>query len=96
MPEVVMEEVARYGKRVFVGGCVERGDGSSFRRKAHAHVADAHTGWMCVRSPKRLRMPDGRPTLLIWHELAHLLVGPKNWHNETWKRKMRELCGRVW
>ncbi len=58
MPQLQFEEFAKYPqfKGLFVGGCVERGDGSRFRRKAHAHTSkrDALRGWICVLSPKRL------------------------------------------
>lgn len=59
-------------KGVFVGGCVHRGDGSSFRHMAHAHndKGDRYEGWICYRSPKRL----GEEQLAI-HELAHLVSG---------------------
>ena len=45
-------------KGIFVGGCVERGEGSSFGAKAHCHN-DNHPGydyfgWICVRSVKRI------------------------------------------
>ena len=84
---------------VFVGGCVERGDGSSFRRKAHAHPTGqrwthTHPGWICVRSAKRLYQANGKPTLLMWHELAHLFV-PYEYHGPQWRKTMRALCGRV-
>ena len=43
-------------KGIFVGGCIDRGEGSSFRAKAHAHNDPelSHFGWICMRSPKRL------------------------------------------
>ena len=43
-------------KGIFVGGCVERGEGSSFRSKAHAHNDQKYPyyGWICVRSIKRI------------------------------------------
>ena len=85
---------------VFVGGCVERGEGSSFRRKAHAHPDNPkwthqHPGWICVRSAKRLYVKGtNKPSLLMWHELSHLFV-PYEYHGPTFKRTMRKLCGRV-
>ncbi len=37
---------------VFVGGCIDRGEGSSFRARAHAHTSlvSPHYGWVCVRA----------------------------------------------
>jgi hypothetical protein len=64
--------------KVFVGGCIERGDGSSFRAKAHAHCNKTHDknyGTICVRSYKRLYTPSGKPSHLMWHELAHIITG---------------------
>lgn len=77
--------------KVFVGGCVERGDGSSFRRKAHAHCSknDPHRGTICVRSPKRLFTPSGKPSYLMWHELAHILTG--HGHDIVFVRQMRKF-----
>jgi hypothetical protein len=81
-----------WGCRVFVGGCIERGIGSSFRRKAHAHNSkrDPNFGWVCVRSAKRVVTDDGKPTHLMWHEYAHILV-PNQGHTKKWKAKMHEL-----
>ena len=91
MPELKLEPVNRYNVRLFVGGCVERGDGSSFRAKAHAHVVGQYKGWICIRSWRRVLNPKGRISVLVWHEVAHCLVGPSNWHNGTWRRMLQRL-----
>ena len=91
MPLITMN-FDKYGNHpVFVGGCVERGDGSSFRRKAHAHTSkdDIHYGMICVRSSKRLYTPSGKPSYLMWHELAHIITG--HGHDIIFIRKMREF-----
>ena len=93
-----------WGNRpIFVGGCVERGEGSSFRAKAHAHnlKSDPHFGWVCFRSMKRVGevvMLDHaafafevmKPSRTLLHEVAHVLT-PGHWHDDTWRRKMREM-----
>jgi Zn ribbon nucleic-acid-binding protein len=81
---------------IFVGGCVKRGPGSSFRAKAHAHndTAGPWFGWICVRSLKRIGETQGQtvtnPSRLLWHEYAHLLT-PNHGHDDAWRRKMTEL-----
>jgi len=87
---------------IFVGGCIERGVGSSFRRQAHAHnyPGTEHFGWVCVRSHRRLfasvRLPDGswttseRPSQLMLHEYAHLLA-PGHGHDEHWMLAAHQL-----
>lgn len=79
-------------KGTFVGGCIERGDGSSFRRKAHAHNyhKDPHFGWICVRSAKRLYTRPGQPSNLMWHEMSHI-VTPNHGHDDVWRAKAREM-----
>ena len=41
---------------IFLGGCVERGEGSSFRAQAHAHnqKGKQYFGWICVRGKRRM------------------------------------------
>jgi len=71
---------------VFVGGCVTRGDGSSFRAKAHAHTSGPHKGWLCFRRADRL---DCRA--LVIHELAHLVTG--DGHTDRWRAAVIRLGG---
>lgn len=84
-------------KGIYVGGCVKRGLGSSFRAKAHAHneKADKYFGWICVRSIKRIGEAQGQritnPSRLLWHEYAHILT-PNHSHDDTWRKKMREMA----
>ena len=82
-------------KGVFVGGCVERGEGSSFRARAHAHMRKGgrNLGWICVRSLKRVYKTDGKsPSNTMLHELAHILTGEG--HTDKFRAKLRELGGR--
>lgn len=71
---------------VFVGGCVARGDGSSFRHTAHSHTEGTHKGWICVRAARRLS-----ERVLMLHELAHILTGEG--HTDKWRAKLLELGG---
>ena len=83
MPEVV---------GIFVGGCVERGEGSSFRRRAHAHNTRGtrHFGWICIRSARRVLAPSGNPSTLLLHEYAHILA-PNHGHDEAWRKAITAL-----
>lgn len=82
-------------KGVFLGGCVARGDGSSFRRRAHAHnMGGEHDGWICVRSRRRLMTKTGKPSDLMWHELAHILT-PNHGHDDKWRETVRKIGGKV-
>jgi hypothetical protein len=85
-------EILRYPevKGIFCGGCVDRGEGSAFRRSAHAHTskADPNRGWICLRGPKNLRSLN-----LMFHEAAHIITGQG--HTLTWMRKYVEIGGRI-
>lgn len=73
-------------KGVFVGGCVERGVGSRFRRKAHAHTHGEHRGWICYLSEKRLKSK-----LLNLHELAHIVT--REGHTKRWREYLLQIGG---
>lgn len=79
---------------IMLGGCVERGPGSRFRRQAHAHNfrGDPWFGWVCVLSanPARLFTSAGRWSRLLMHEYAHL-VAPNTGHTDRWRAAMRAL-----
>lgn len=97
MPEIKFKHFDEYRnknilKGVFLGGCVERGDGSSFRARAHAHINGTLKGWICVRGRKRLMTPKGKPSNDMWHELAHLISGQG--HTDKFRAVLRSLGGR--
>jgi len=93
MAEISIIEANDRGIRVFVGGCIERGDGSSFRAMAHAHTMDddPNKGWVCFRSAKRLFTPAGKPSRLLWHEIAHCLISGGHYHDATFVRMLIHL-----
>ena len=100
----VPDELKQYGVRgIFVGGCVARGEGSSFRAKAHAHCVIPGTrnyqgngrflGWICFRSAKRLFTSSGKPSQLLWHETVH--IWRRSWTEkqcDTWARRQVLSC----
>ena len=69
---------------VYVGGCVSRGVGSSFRALAHTHTRDGdpYLRWICVRSAKRVLTDSGKPTRILLHEVAHV-IAPKSQHGNA-------------
>jgi hypothetical protein len=91
MPQVHHEiEKYREVKGIFCGGCIERGDGSAFRAKAHAHtrLLDPHRGWVCVRGPKNLLSIS-----LMLHEAAHIIT--EQGHTFKWMQKYVEIGGNI-
>ncbi len=80
------ERIAGHVRGVFVGGCVERGEGSRFRAKAHAHTRGEFRGWICVLSGKRLACRE-----LLLHEAAHLIAGCG--HTDKWRKVLLEIGG---
>lgn len=81
-----LQILRRYVVGVFVGGCVVRGDGSRFRRQAHAHTEGSYRGWICYLSAKRLD-----DTRLAKHEVAHLISGEG--HTARFRRVLAILHG---
>ena len=73
---------------IFTGGCIARGDGSSFRAKAHAHTGGRHEGWICVRRADRVA-----DEMLMLHELAHIITG--HGHTDTWRACLVRIGGKL-
>jgi len=93
--ELLTDEVFKSGFRgVFVGGCICRKEGSSFRAKAHAHYVkhkgkhQTYGGWICIRSMKRATNKN-----LLIHELAHIITGQG--HSRKFYECVRRLGGRI-
>jgi hypothetical protein len=100
MPVIEIVEFEKYKeqgyKGTFVNGCIKRGDGSSFRARAHAHNDPIYPcyGWICVRSVKRVFIKGtNKPSKLMLHELAHILS--KSGHDKKWAKKVKELGGAI-
>lgn len=71
---------------IFVGGCVERGHGSRFRAKAHAHTHGPRRGWICFLSTKWLHVRE------LWlHELAHIVT--RDGHTPRWRAFLLQIGG---
>lgn len=75
---------------IIVGGCGEALGTDrigAMRRSAHAHTArtDQQRGWICLKgtNERRLLTPSGRPTVLLWHEFAH--VWTASGHTDRWR-----------
>lgn len=80
------------GIGVFVGGCVAADrPRTAFTVRGHAHIArsDPRHGWICIRYPRHVFAADGGPSVLMLHELAHVVTGQS--HTAAWRDKLREL-----
>ena len=79
---------------VFVGGCVDERNASSLwhnaRSHAHNHTVDPWFGWLCVLDPSDVLTPKGSPTVILIHEIAHLMC-PNTLHGAKWKRMVTKL-----
>ena len=83
--EITEHEILKFPevKRIFAGGCYQRGEGSRFRAKAHTHLA---SGIICVLSVKRLT-----DRMVMLHEAAHAIT--KLGHVDKWRNKLLEIGG---
>ena len=89
IPVEIYERIFRAGYRgTFLGGCIERKEGSNIRRSGHCHLIgkenerrekrygskDKFSGYICIKSHYADRcVKDGKLTPLFKHELAHLI-----------------------
>lgn len=98
LPKEILEKMWKSGFRgVFMGGCIERKEGSSIRRSAHTHgdKKGRYFGWICMKSSKPERFVDnkGKLTNLAKHELAHILSSG-NGHGRQFCEALIDLGGR--
>jgi len=81
---------------VYVGdGCVSAADPLEWANiHAHAHnkTDDPWFGWICIADDRKAFTKLGRPSLLMKHEVAHLLV-PNAMHNAKWKKVLTGMGG---
>ena len=63
---------------------------------AHAHndPEDEWFGWICIRDAKLAFTKRGNPSLVMKHEVAHLLV-PKQGHTRKWRETLTSIGGAV-
>lgn len=63
---------------IYIGdGCISGRDPLEWQRiDAHAHALedDEWRGWICVARAVDVITPKGRPSTILWHELAHILA----------------------
>jgi hypothetical protein len=97
LPVMILEKLWKSGFRgVFMGGCIERKEGSSIRRSAHAHgnKKGKYFGWICMKSGKPERfVKNGKLSNLAKHELSHI-VSATNDHGKEFCNALIDLGGR--
>ena len=79
---------------VMVGSCIDErvAWGIWVDAGAHAHNEKGSDweGWICVMRPEDVLTPTGKPSKMLLHEYAHLLV-PNEGHSRKWKREVTKL-----
>ena len=73
---------------IYVGdGCVTGETPLLWREiDAHAHntIEDEWFGWVCVADPYNVITASGQPTVLLKHEIAHILC-KNSGHDKKWR-----------
>lgn len=85
-------------KGVFVGGCVEHGEGiwRTPGMAAHSHLNRGPAqNWICLTEDRFLLMVDGsgRPNPVLTHEAGHVVTGQA--HTREWAATVRKMGGIV-
>jgi hypothetical protein len=82
-------------KGIYVGGCIDRGEGSCFRASAHAHCfpGNLNFGWICIRSRHKIYNSKGEFSRLLIHEIAHIVS--RSGHNDKWRETVHSLGGAI-
>ena len=90
MPAVAPPAAWTEVKGIFVGGCVERGDGSSFRhRRTRTHTAPTTPG-LDLHSRSQACGAERQAARLLIHEYAHILQ-PSAGHGPAWQKRVALL-----
>lgn len=81
---------------VFAGDCVadESWHDPKYHVEGHAHTFGPWRGWICIPDTARILTKAGRPTLLLLHEVAHLMAGNEG-HGADWREALISLGGKA-